>query len=89
MTIAASVAKARRELKKIHDSEYAYMSNEHFKVGKLRKFIEANVNEKSKTDIYYHRENKRVKNELNDILAWDKSQLNKPKYAITGVSHEN
>ena len=76
MTIAKAVAKARRELKKIINSDYARLSNEDFRKDKLRRFIERYVNTKGHTDIYYHRENGLVEKELNDILTWDRSQLN-------------
>lgn len=76
MTIAKAVAKAKRELKKIINSDYARLSNEDFRKDKLRRFIERYVNTKGHAGIYYHRENGLVERELNDILTWDRSQLN-------------
>lgn len=79
MTPSQAVAKARRELKKILNSEYKYLSNEYFRVGKLRKFIDDNVNTKGHTNPSYHRESSYIEKELNDILSWDRSQLNDSK----------
>lgn len=77
MTPSQAVAKARRELKKLQNAEYGYLSNEYFRKGKLVKFIEENVNEKGKTDIYYHRDSEYIEKKLNDILTWDRSQLSR------------
>ena len=75
MTPSQAVAKARRELKKITNSDYAYLSNEYFIIGKLRNFINNNVNTKGHTNIHYHKESTYIESELNKILTWDKSQL--------------
>jgi len=75
MTPCKAVAKARRKLKKILNSDYAYLSNDYFKIGKLQKFIKLYSNTKGNTDIHYHRENSYIEDELNKILTWDKSQL--------------
>ncbi len=79
MTPRQAVAKARRELKKIVNSEYGYLSNEYFRIGKLQNFININVNTKGHTNISYHKESSYIEKELNDILTWDISQLNKNK----------
>ena len=80
MTQCQAVAKARRELKKILNSDYKYLSNEYFKISKLREFIKDNVNTKGHTKISYHKEFPYIENELNKILSWDISQINKSKY---------
>lgn len=77
MTPAKAVAKARRELKKLHNKDFAYLSNEDFRVGKLRRFIDLHVNEKGNTSVSYHHENDWIKDELNAILTWDRTQLNR------------
>lgn len=76
MTRSKAVAKARRELDKILTSDYAHLSNEYFRVGKLQKFIKMNKNGKGQANTDYHRENDWIEKELNGILAWDRSQLN-------------
>ncbi len=75
MTPAKAVAKARRELNKILDSDYTYLSNEHFKIGKLSDFINKHVNTKGHTNIHYHRDSVYIEQELNSILNWDKTRL--------------
>lgn len=77
MTKAQAVAKARRELKKIFNSDYKYLSNEYFKIGKLKKFIELYVNSKGNKSYDYHIDCLYAEKELNDILSWDISQLDK------------
>jgi len=77
MTPSQAVAKARRELKKLHNSGYGYLSNEYFRIGKLRKFIDENVNTKGNTMIGYHRDCHIIERELNEILTWERSQLNR------------
>ena len=67
MTPSQAVAKARRELKKISNSDYSYLSNEYFKIGKLRNFIKNNVNTKGHTNIHYHRESSYIEKEIADI----------------------
>ena len=76
MTTSQAVAKARREIKKICNSEYKYLSNEYFRIGKLKNFIDNNVNTKGHTNPLYHRESSYIEKELNDILTWARSQLN-------------
>ena len=76
MTQGQTVMKAKFELKKILNSNYEYLSNEHFRIRKLRKFIDKYINTKGNTKVEYHQESLYIEKELNDILTWDKSRLN-------------
>lgn len=78
MTIAQTVAKARRELKKLHTQakeSTAYMSKERFIIPKLKDFIAKHVNTKGNSDWSYHRESSWATEELNKILTWDFDRL--------------